>query len=48
MPSREPRTLRITRADMGISGDVSDYQLARHDPDEIRNLKEFGKIIGKF
>ena len=36
-PSREPRTPRITRADMSISGDVHDCQPARGDPDEIRN-----------
>ena len=36
-PSREPRTPRITRADMSISGDVPDCQPARCDPDEVHN-----------
>ena len=36
-PSREPRTRRIRRADMSISGDVHDCQVARCDPDDIRN-----------
>ena len=36
-PSREPRTPRITRADMSISGDAHDCQHARCDPDDVRN-----------
>ena len=36
-PSREPRTRRITRADMSFSGDVHDCKVARCDPDDIRN-----------
>ena len=39
-PSREPRTPRITRDDMSISGDVSDCQLDRCDPDELHNNSE--------
>ena len=48
-PSREPRTPRITRADMSISGDALDCQAARGDPDEIRmNSKNLAKSAGSF
>ena len=36
-PNREPRTPRIARADVSISGDASDCQPARCDPDELHN-----------